>query len=187
MNKRQKEIIASALVKVLAIVYIVIFIIGFAKIIANGSLTGSIPEIIFLIAVPVLVFLFTRSLKSIRFPTRIAGMEVRAEGTKNALIGRIQAYILDSLPLAIVTALFIGVSDMWQAHREGRMTRLGSWLDAIGSMLVEWIVFFIAFFAIDYFMFEYKARKYREQQQRREKRKQAYEATMGYGEDNEDN
>ena len=87
---------------------------------------------------------------------------------------------MDSLPYAVVAALFIGISDIWQTYRNGGLDGYGlnGWLDAIGAVLLQFIGFFIAFFAMDYFLYEYKARKYTEQQ-RDAKRKLARQPAAG--------
>ena len=163
MNETQKEIITSAMAKALAIVYIVIFIIGLTQLITYRSVTGCLFELLFIIAVPLLVFLFARSRDKISFPAAIAGLAVRPDNTRKALTGRLRAYIFDSVSFAAVIALFIGISDIWQAYRGGSLTRLGNWLDSIGSVLVQFLIYFAAFFIFDYFLYECKAKKNREQ------------------------
>ena len=185
MDEKQKEIVTSAMAKVLAIVYIVILVIGITKLIACRSIFGCLLELIFIAAVPILVYLFARSRKKVSFPMSIAGQEVRPDGTKNALIGRIRAYILDSLQSSSVIALFIGISDIWQAYRAGSLTGLGDWFDAIGSILLQFIAFFIVFFAFNYFIYEYRAKKAREYLLQKEKRAKAYQAMTGRNDQNE--
>lgn len=185
MDERQKEIVTSAMAKVLAIVYIVILIIGITKLIAYRRIVSCLFELLFIIAVPILVYLFARGQRKARFPMTIAGMEVYPDGTNNALIGRLKAYMLDSLQFGGVIALFIGISDIWRDYRGGHLTHLGSWLDAIGSMLVQFLIYVIVFFALDYLLYEYKARKYREQQRQKEQRIKEYEAMMENNDENE--
>ena len=140
MNKKQREMVVSAMAKTLVIIYAVILIIGIAKAAAARSITAGFLELIFAVAVPILVYLFVRGRKKVTFPMTIAGMEVRPESSRKALRGRLRAYIRDSLPYAGAAALFLGAADIWQAGSSGTLAGWGlsGWLDILGSVLVEY-------------------------------------------------
>lgn len=181
MDERQKNIVISAMAKVLILVYIVLLILCVTKLVLTHSIFSCLFELIFIIAVPVLVIIYARGERRITFPMSIAGLAVKPENTQRALIGRLKAYIMDSLQYSVVVALLIGASDIWQAYRNGSLAGYGlnGWLDAIGTILVQFIGFFIAFFAMDYFMYEYKARKYSEQKRRDDHRRKATQPNSG--------
>lgn len=181
MDERQKNIVTAAMAKVLIIVYIVILIACVTKLILTHSILSCLFELIFLLAVPVLVIIYARGERRATFPQSIAGLAVKPDSTQRALIGRLKAYILDSLQYSVVVSLFIGVSDIWQAYRSGSLAGYGlnGWLDAIGTVLVQFMGFFIVFFAMDYFMYEYKAKRYSEQKRRDDQRRKAAPSHSG--------
>ena len=180
MDEKQKSIICSAMAKVLVIVYIIIFIVGISKFIISRSIMSCIFELIFIAAVPVLVFLFSRMTGKVTFPDSIAGLEVRPEGTRKAFRGRIRAYIHDSLLYSVFAAIFIAISDVWQAYRERALADSGfsEWMTEIASLLLQFLIFFIVFFALNYCIYEYKANKFREQNKRKKQRARKYEKMM---------
>ena len=181
MDERQKSIIYSAMAKVLVIVYIIVCIVGISKFIVSRSVSGCIFELIFVIAVPVLVLLFSRGKKKATFPISIAGLEVRPYGTRKALRGRIRAYLLDSLEYGAAVAFFIAVSDIWQAYSDGalRNSVFSEWMTEIASVLLQFFIFFLTFFALNYCVYEYKAKKVRDQSKRKQDRAKAYETMIG--------
>ena len=180
MDQKQKSTIISAMIKMLVVVYIVIFIVGMVKLF-NGSSPGQyILDLTVIFVTPVVAYFLLRSRRKVYFPTSIAGLAVSPEGTKKALIGRIRAYILDSLQYAVVVALFISGWDIWQAYRSGSLAGFGltQWLDTAGAMLIQFMGFFAVYFAMDYIMYEFKASRYMQQQQKTEKREEKYKKMM---------
>lgn len=180
MDERQKNMIATAFAKVLVIVYIALFVIGAAKFAASGSISACLPELIFIIAVPILVVLFLRGSGKASFPMSIAGMAVDPDGSKPALLGRVRAYILDSLQYSLIVAAFICLMDVKDAYSAGILADAGfnGWMDMFGKALVQFIGFFVIYLAMDFGIYEYKAKRFREQQLRREQRKSDYKALL---------
>ena len=157
MDQKQKSTIISAMIKMTVVVYIVICIVGMVKLFNGSSPEQYLLELTVIFVTPVVAYFLLRSRKKVYFPMSIAGLPVRPDGTKNALIGRIRAYILDSLQYAIVIALFISGWDLWQTYRSGRLAGNGltQWLDTAGVILIQFMGFFAVYFAINYTMFEF--------------------------------
>lgn len=180
MNKKQKNAIVIAMIKMLIMVYIVIFVIGMVKMLNGTRPEKYLPELTIIFVMPVIAYLLIRSREKFSFPMSIAGHSVKPDSTSSAFKGRIGAYILDSLQYAVVIALIIGGSDIFAAYRSGSLAEFGlnGWLDAIGAVMLQFMGFFAVYFAMDYFIYEFKAKKYRAQRRRKETRKKAYKDMM---------
>ncbi|MBQ1441450.1 MAG: hypothetical protein IIZ08_05975 [Clostridia bacterium] len=180
MDERQKNLIASAMAKVLVIVYIVVLIIGITKLIVSRSILSCLFELIFVTGVPVLVYIFIHSRKNVSFPTSIAGLAVKPDSNSRAFKGRIMAYIFDSLQYSSVISVFIFAMDIWNAHSDGSLAKFGvnEWLDSVGNMLIQFMILFAIYFAMDFFMFEFRAKKVREQKERKLRREKSYKKIM---------
>ena len=182
MDKKQKDIIISTMIKTFIVIYIVIFVIGIVKLFRGYSPAECFWELLLIFIMPVAGYFFLTNRRKAYFPVRIAGLRVRPKQTRKALKGRIKAYILDSLQYAIVISLLIFCLDIWDAHSAGTLSGYGAqdWLGAVGRMLLQLMGFFAGYFAIDFVIYETKAKKYMEQRRRRERRKKKYrEELMG--------
>lgn len=182
MDKKQKDIIISTMIKTFIVIYIVIFVIGIVKLFRGYSPAECFWELLLIFIMPVAGYFFLTNRRKAYFPVRIAGLRVRPKQTRKALKGRIKAYILDSLQYAIVISLLIFCLDIWDAHSAGTLSGYGvqDWLGAVGRMLLQLMGFFAGYFAIDFVIYETKAKKYMEQRRRRERRKKKYrEELMG--------
>ena len=173
MDKKQKDIIISTMIKTFIVIYIVIFVIGIVKLFRGYSPAECFWELLLIFIMPVAGYFFLTNRRKAYFPVRIAGLRVRPKQTRKALKGRIKAYILDSLQYAIVISLLIFCLDIWDAHSAGTLAGYGvqDWLGAVGRMLLQLMGFFAGYFAIDFVIYETKAKKYMEQRRRRERRK----------------
>ena len=180
LNKKQKNIIVIAMIKTLVVVYIVVFIIGMVKLLNGSRPEDYLLELMIVFLAPVIGYFFLRSRTKFSFPMSIAGLAVKPDATRRAKKGRIRAYILDSLQYAVVIALFIGGWDLLNAYRGGRLASFGlnGWFDAIGAILLQFTGFFVLYFAMNYLIYEYKAKKIRAPRTRKEKRKKAYKEIM---------
>ena len=165
MDKKQKDIIISTMIKTFIVIYIVIFVIGIVKLFRGYSPAECFWELLLIFIMPVAGYFFLTNRRKAYFPVRI-----------------IKAYILDSLQYAIVISLLIFCLDIWDAHSAGTLAGYGvqDWLGAVGRMLLQLMGFFAGYFAIDFVIYETKAKKYMEQRRRRERRKKKYrEELMG--------
>lgn len=176
MNSKQHNLISSTIVKILVVVYIVILVLGIVKFFRNYRLTDCVFELIFVIALPILGVLYIHQDNYVSFPMSIAGKAVHPDSTKKALTGRIMAYIFDSLQYSIVISVLISATDLWKTYKSGGLAHFGitDWLDSAGALLTQFVAFFALFFAMDYVMYEFKAKRYLKQQHRAEQRKKAY-------------
>ena len=180
MDHKQKGIIFSAIIKLYIVIYIVIFVVGIMKLLSGLSPAECFWELILIFLMPVIGYFILHSRRRVYFPKSIAGLRVHPQRTRKALVGRIKAYILDSLQYAVVITALIFAMDLWDAHSDGSLANFGmnEWLDTAGIMLLQFAVFFAAYFAIDFVIYETKAKKYTEQKKRRKKREKEYKEKM---------
>lgn len=180
MNKRYNGIIDSAAAKILAVVYIAILIVGISRFMIRFYLTDCLFELIFAVAVPALVVLYVRKSRHPSFPMTIAGQEVHPNNTRKARLGRITAYVFDSLQYTVVICGMITLIDFFSSLFSGGMQNFGitPFFKAIGGLFLQAIGFFCAYFVIDFLMYEIKADKYLKHQTMIEQRKEEYKALL---------
>ena len=180
MDNKQRGIIYSAIIKMFIVIYLVVFVIGTVKLFRGYSPQECLPELLLIFLMPVIGYFFLHSRRRVYFPPSIAGLKVTPQQTMKALIGRIKAYVFDSLQYSIVIVILILTMDLWDAHSDGSLSRYGSkeWIDTAIRMLAQFMGFCAAYFAIDFVIYETKAKKYMKQKQRREQRKKKYREKM---------
>ena len=180
MDKKQKDMVFTAMIKMFIVIYIVVFTVGMYKLCSGVTPADCFWELVVIFLLPVIGYFVLHFRRKVYFPRSIAGLHVRSEGNGRAFCGRIRAYILDSLLYAVVITALVFAVDLWEAHSSGILAKFtrNEWLDMTKNMLLEFAVFFAAFFIIDLILYEIKAKKYREQKRRRKKREREYKEKM---------
>ena len=162
MDERQKGVVTTAMAKVLVITYAVIAVYGLLVFLTTSDIRAWLPALIILVAVPILVWIFTRNRKNTTFPMSIAGLAVLPDRTREAKIGRVKAYALDSLQYALIMMGIQAVTILWMLFQTDGIATIT--MKDIGQILLELLnifaTFFVTFFVMNYVIYEIKSRRY---------------------------
>lgn len=163
MDERQRNNVNSAMAKVLVLMYIAIVVFGVIKFFQNFNIMDCIFTLVVVIAVPLLVLIFLRNKKrKVNFPMTLAGVEVFPDRTKKAKIGRIKAYLLDSLSFSIIFAVIQIVIDLFERYQAKTLSLLN--FDEIvnysAGIAGSFFLFFAVYFIADYVIYEGKSKCY---------------------------
>jgi hypothetical protein len=149
--------------KVLILVYIAIVVFGGFRFLQSFKITDCIFELAVAIIVPILVLIFSRNMKKKTvFPMTLAGLAILPDRTKEAKIGRVKAYLLDSVKFAVVfAALNVGVDLINKYQNETlQFTNFGDIVNCGAIFLGDLALFFVVCFVMDYIIYEHKSKMY---------------------------
>lgn len=163
MDERQKNNVSTAMAKVLILVYALVVALGVLKFLQSFNIMDCIFELIIVIAVPVLVLIFSRNKKKkATFPMTLAGLAVFPDRTKEAKKGRIKAYLLDSFTFSAAIAVIQVIFRLWDKFQAGTLD-LSTRESVIGYgifLIWEFALSFVVVFIMDYIMYEHKSKRY---------------------------
>ena len=148
--------------KVLVVVYVLVAAYGLLKFLQNFNIMDCIFELIVAIAVPILVLIFSRNKKKkATFPMSLAGLAIFPDRTKQAKLGRVKAYLLDSLGFSAAMAGIQLIFTLWDKFQTGTLEFNFEVIVNYGiGLLDEFALCFIVFFIMDYIMYEHKSKRY---------------------------
>ena len=162
MDERQKSVVTTAMAKVLVILYALVAVYGVLVFLTSSDIRDWLPALIIVVGVPILVWLFTRKRKNTTFPMSIAGLAVLPDRTREAKIGRVKAYALDSLQYALMMMGIQAVTILWTLFQTDGIAAIT--MKGIGQILPELLnifaSFFVTFFVMNYVIYEIKSRRY---------------------------
>ena len=188
MDKKQKDMVFTAMIKMFIVIYIVVFTVGMIKLCSGIPPADCFWELVIIFILPVIGYFVLHTRRKVYFPRKIAGLRVRPEGNARAICGRIKAYLLESLQYSVVIIALVFAVDLWDAHSKGALANYGlnEWIGISKNLLMECAVIFAGYFVIDLILYEIKAKKYREQKRRRKKREREYKEAMRATTENEE-
>lgn len=163
MDERQKNNMDSAMAKVLIMVYIAVVVFGVFSFLQNFDIMDCIFALVIAIAAPILVLLFSRNKrKKATFPMTLAGIAIFPDRTRKAKVGRIKAYVLDSLRFAAIFTVLQALFDLCEKYQAETLlfSDLDVILNYVMGFILEFLLFFAAYFITDYVMYEYKSKRY---------------------------
>lgn len=162
MDERQKNNVSLAMAKVLVVLYLLIVVWGLLKFLQNFNIMDCIFELIIAVAVPMLVLILSRNKKRrTTFPMTLAGLAIFPERTKEAKIGRVKAYLLDSLGFSAVMSGIQVIFTLWNKFQAGTLEfNFDGVLNYGIGLIGEFVLYFAVFFIMDYIMYEHKSKKY---------------------------
>lgn len=163
MDERQKNNVSSAMAKVVIVVYLLVVAYGLLKFLNSFDITNCIFELVVAVAAPILVLIFSRNKKRrTTFPMSLAGLAIFPDRTKKAKIGRIRAYLLDSLTFSATIAAIQAIFGLWDKIQAGTLALMTfeGVVDYGVGLLGEFAIAFVVFFIMDYIMYEHKSKVY---------------------------
>ena len=91
----------------------------------------------------------------------LAGLAIFPDRTKQAKLGRVKAYLLDSLGFSAAMAGIQLIFTLWDKFQTGTLEFNFEVIVNYGiGLLGEFALCFIVFFIMDYIMYEHKSKRY---------------------------
>ncbi|MDO5494544.1 MAG: hypothetical protein Q4G64_02370 [bacterium] len=153
MDERRQLIGGRAAAATLAIAYIYVLVVAFAKFIATKDIENSAFEIIFLVVMPWVFLYFVRSDESAMLP-RIGDRDYEDLFTREARRERLIGYVKESAGFAVVLTVLDILANWWTGYREP--------IDLPEPLIWALVaaITFVIFLGLGYLWGEYQTRRY---------------------------